>query len=696
MRTIAWKNTAGEKGELSLGADTEKDILLLDSTLSIGGELIDWDYGENIIPNIRRLSVKSGLDIVEYGLLRKYSPGPDCAVYRSTVFPPGFEREEGQHYAVLLDRDFWPELSDIPDRGDSTADIVRVLITEERRDEELAYCAALAQKGYQVAALIDEIGQYGEDELLALLREMDTVPLWACCLFDASGVLDGESLHTVFSLCDQTLPTQIRIGFHGCDNLQHLFELAKSLPQMKMERGLCVEVSAGGIGAGALHLPARIFAEWMNGAFHRRYDVSILEFQETYTKQYVESKQEPGARLLYHATAEHKCSYRYAEHYCELSIDPSDQLGFYEEIEREFAFRFNKSAANRALMRYRKKRLDLVVVIPTANRPVAVDLLLYHAVQDLLCFGVDIVIYDSSDDERTRAITTNFQMDGYDNVYYRRYTGEFDGLSIDRKVMTAYSEYLDRDYIWLCRDGLIPTISQFYNELIELAEKGTEFIAVDWSNRNNNRHCVKNYDNCVAFFLDNAGRINTLGCSIFKGSFMKQLLHDRPLDESTYGFWVPIAPFHQMAAQPVSSGLIISNVFTYNPGGSSSSYRVKGMLKTWGENWYRTVSGLPAIYDPAKPSVLKVHTSDFRPFTLKSMLTLRSLNGFNLSVYREYRNILSHISVNPPFKFYFAALIPKSLAKLILNMENYWTSHPNSLFSKLISKLYHIYARLGR
>lgn len=696
MQTIVWKNTAGEKGELSLGVDTEKDILLLDSTLSIGGKLIDWNYGESIIPIIRRLSVKSGLDIVEYGLLRGYSLGPDKSVYHSTILPPGFERKQGQHYAVLLDRDFWPKLSDIPNQSSDTTDIIRVLITKERRDAELAYCAGLVQKGYQVTALIDEIGQYEKDELSVLLREMNTVALWACCLFDTSGVLNEKSFHTIFSLCDKVLNSQVRIGFHGCDNLQCLFDLAKSLSQIKTERGLCVDVSAGGMGAGALHLPACIFAEWMNDIFHRRYDLPILAFQETYTKQYLESKKDSGAQLLYHSTAEHKCSYRYAEYYCELSIEPSDQLGVYAEIEREFAFCFNKSAANRALMRYRKKQLDLVVVIPTANRPVAVDLLLYHAARDLLCFGVDIVIYDSSYDEKTRAATMNYQIEGYDNVHYKRYTGEFDGLSIDQKVMTAYSEYLDRDYIWLCRDGLIPTISQFYNELIELAEKETEFIAVDWSNRNNGRQCIRTYDDCVEFFLENAGRMNTLGCSIFRGSFMKRLLRDRPLDESNYGFWVPIAPFHQMAAEPVSSGLIISNVFTYNPGGSSSSWWVKGMLKTWGENWYRTVSGLPAVYDPAKPSVLKVHTSDFRPFTLKSMLTLRSLNGFNLSIYREYRDILSHISVNPPSKFYFAALIPRNFAKLILKVESYWTSHPNSLFSKLISKLYDIYVRLGR
>lgn len=676
--------------------DSEKEILLLDSTLGLGGKLIDWKYGEAIIPSIRRLSIKSGLDIVEYGLLRSYPLGPDCAASCSTILPPGLEREQGQYYAMLMDRLYWPALSSLPAKSARTADIIRVLITAERRDAELAYCAALRQKGYQVITLLEEVGQYGMAELALLLREVNAVHPWACYLFDTSGVLTEEALLTTFSLCGKALDSDVRIGFHGCDNLQCLFELAKAFCCLETERGLCVDVSAGGMGDGARHLSARMFAAWMNSTFNRSYDLPVLTFQESYSKEHLESKQDPGEQLLYYESAKHKCSYRYAEYYAGLSVEPSDQLGIYEEIERESALQFDKSAANRALLRYRKKRLNLVVVIPTANRPIAVNMLLYQAVRDLLCYGVDIVIYDSSDDERTHAVTANFQIEGYDNVYYRRYTGELDGLSIDKKVICALQEHLDYDYIWLCGDGLIPTISKFYNDLISLTEREIELIAVDGSFRNYNRHCVKTYESCADFFVENTGRMNRLGGSIFKSSFMARLLKDQPLNESNYGFWIPMAGLRQMAKETVLTGQIISDVFEDNPDGAASSDWFKGLLKTWGENWYRAVSELPAVYDSEKPSVLKAHTPDFQPFALKSMLKLRALGGFNLSIYQKYRDILSHVSVNPPPKFYFAALVPKSFAKLLLRIEGYWTAHPSALFSKIINKLYRVYVRLGR
>lgn len=676
--------------------DAGKEILLLDSTLGIGGKLIGWDYGEAAIPNIRKLSAKSGLDIVEYGLLRSYPLGPDCAVSCSTILPPGFERERGQYYAMLLDRLYWPEISTLPEKSNRTADIIRVLITAERRDAELAYCAALRQKGYQIITLLEEAGQYGTDELSSLLQEVNAARPWACYLLDTSGVLTKKELLTMSSLCGKTLDSDVRIGFHGCDNLQCLFEMAKAFCGMEIKRGLCMDVSAGGIGVGPRHLSARMFAEWMNNTFDRKYNLPVLTFQETYSKAHMESKLDPVWPLLYYEAARNKCSYRYAEYYDELSVEPSDQLGIYEEIEHEFALQFDKGAANRALLRFKKKRLNLVIVIPTANRPTAINTLLYHAAQDLLSFGVDIVIYDSSNDERTHAAAMNFQIEGYSNVYYRRYTGEFDGISIDKKVMSALQEHLDYDYIWLCGDGLVPTISQFYYDLISLTERGMEFIAVDWSYRNDNRHCVKTYDNCVDFFVENTGRMNRLGGAIFKSSFMERLLKDQPLNESNYGFWIPMAGLHQMAKEPVLTGQIISNVFEYNPSGAASSYWFEGMLKNWGENWYRTVSGLPAVYDSGKPSVLKVHTPDFQPFALKSMLKLRSLGGFDLSIYHKYRDLLSHISMNPLSKFYFAALVPKSFAKFLIKVDGYWTAKPNTLFSRLISKLYRVYVRLGR
>lgn len=672
------------------------EVKLLDCTLGVGGELNQWRYGEDSIPKLQSLLCKSGVEMVEVGLLRSENRGPHYTIYDSVKLPPIFERRPGQIYGMLLSEN-QPDICTVPVHSERTVDVIRICVSSKQNLVDWEYYGHLKEKGYQVAVLISETAQYEKGELSALLNQVNTMMPCACYIYDGSGVLSKEELKETFVQYDEVLDSRIAIGFHGCSNLMPAIDLAKAFCGMETPRELWIDASVAGMGTGALHLDTGTAAKWMNTSRKKDYYLPVLDYLEEMISPYVTPKKSAGAKLLYYATAESRCSYRYAEYYSnDLTIDVSDQVEIFKEISKEDAFHFSKQAANRALMAYRKKKLNMVVVIPTANRPAAIDMLLYQAAQDLLRYGIDLVIYDSSKDEKTNAITVNFQIDGYNNVYYKRYTGEFDGLSIDKKVITALEEHLDYDYIWLCRDGLIPTISQFYSELMEFIENETEFIAVDWSNRNSNRHFVRNYDSCVDFFLENAGRMNTLGCSIFKSSFIKKVLQNYPLDESNYGFWIPIAPLHQMAAEPVQAGLIVSNVFMYNLCGSPSSYWVTKMLKAWGENWYRTIMGLPELYNPVKAIVLKVHTEDFHPFTLKSMLTLRSYNGFNLSVYRQYQFILSQISGNPTWKFYFAAVSPKCFAKLLVRIDQYWISHPTSKLSNLIGKIYSIYVRLER
>lgn len=676
-----------------MGADRTKEILLLDSTLGTGGKLIGWKYGEVVIPSIRRLSLKSGLDIVELGLLYPYPMGPDCTVYPSTLLPSGMERQPGQRYAMLLDREYRPKLSDIPERSDNTVDIIRVFITSEQKDEELSYCTALSQKGYQVMTLLDEVEQYTEQALSALLQEVDAAKPWACYLFDTSGLLCEEELIARISLCDGVLAPCVRLGFHGCDNLQCLLALAQAFCTAKTERDLCIDVSAGGMGAGALHLASAEFAQWMNESFRREYDLPVLTFQETYTKQYLESKRNPGTQLLYCTTAKHKCCYRYAEYYCELSIDISDQLGIYEEIEREFAFRFDKGAANRALLRYRKKRLNLVIVVPTANRWKTVDALLFVAAKELLCYGVDIVIYDSSDDERTHAVVKNFQIDGYDNVHYKRYFGDVKEFGLDEKVISAYQEHLSYDYIWVCRDGLIPTISKFYDELISDVYAGMEWIVIDGAFRNHNRYLSKQYDDCLKFFEDNSMRTTVLGTSIFKSSTIKRVVENWPVDERNIGWWLPIAPLWELSRGFFPVSLIIGDVFTDNL--AVSRFLGAGTLITWTENWFNAINRLPEVYGQGKTSALKVVMSDFHPFHLHSLLSLRAGGAFSIPQYKKHRERLSQMSDTPKWKFYLAAMIPRSLAKSVLRLNEYITAHPNFWISRIFGKLFSYYVRLG-
>lgn len=671
------------------------EVKLLDCTLGVGGELNQWRYGEASIPKLQSLLCKSGVEMVEVGLLRSENRGPHYTIYDSVKLPPIFERRPGQIYGMLLSEN-QPDICTVPVHSERTVDVIRICVSSKQNLVDWEYYGHLKEKGYQVVVLISETAQYEKGELSALLNQVNTMMPCACYIYDGSGVLSKEELKETFVQYDEVLDSRIAIGFHGCSNLMPAIDLAKAFCGMETPRELWIDASVAGMGTGALHLDTGTAAKWMNLSFGRDYALAVLSYLEELMIPYVEVKNSSRAKLLYYSAAVNKCSFQYVDYYSELNIEISDQIEIFAEISKVDTFQFSKSAANKALIAYHKKRLNMVIVVPTSNRAKSIDALLFSSVRDLLRYGIDIVIYDSSSDERTHAITTNFQLEGYENVYYKRYTGPYDGFSIDEKVISAYREHLDYDYIWTCRDGLIPTPSEFYNDLLSAIKDNVDYIVVDALFRNDNRYCYKKYINCLEFFTDNSVRTTVLGSIIFRSTTLKKILDRYPLNNSNYCFWTPIAPFHEMATRPFCAVLIVSNVFTYNPCGPAKSFWRSNVLKVWAECWYNDILDLPCVYQPAKSVALQIQMSDFHPFNLKSMLLLRASGGFNLAVYRKYQETLFKLSNTSAWKFYFAAIIPKTVARFAVSVSEYADLHPSQVFSRCVHKLYDIYVRLGR
>lgn len=641
-------------------SNTPSSVRLLDCTFGAGGELISWKFGKNSIHAMLPLLQKSNIDIIEYGMLCSYTMGPDCTVFDSTVLPACFAKQTGQMYSIILDKHTRPLLSVIPEKSENTADLVRVLITPEGADAQLEYCSALAEKGYAIAALIEETGQYSAQKLRTLLQRVDALQLWGCYIYDVSGVLDANRLKEVFSIYDRVLSAGIRIGFHGRDNKLCVMELAQMFAQFQTEHSLCVDVSSSGMGTGALHLASEPYSCWMNQTLGTEYDLQILACQAVQTKQYLESKMGVGAKLLYNAAALQNCSYRYAEFLGDMGIEPAVDLDILSEISREAAFRFEKAEAHNAIMRYRKNKLNLVIVVLTANHPYLVENLLHVAAIDLLKYGVDIVVYDDSTDERTYAVARNYQLDGYSHVHYKRYTG---GGTYNDKVICACSEHLSYDYIWLLRDDLVPTISAFYYDLLSFTESSMDFIVVDSSFRNQSRCHMKCYDNCLDLFTENSARLSIIGTNIISNSLMKRILDHQPSSCGEGDFWMPAALLREIAAGDARLGLIVSDVFNYNGESFAQSFLNEHILDTWAQDWYLTVMDLPEVYEDAKRSAVRIDMAEVQPFRMMSMLYLRASGCFSLSVYQRWKPRLSKVSNKAGWKFCFAALTPKFLAK---------------------------------
>lgn len=332
---------------------------------------------------------------------------------------------------------------------------------------------------------------------------------------------------------------------------------------------------------------------------------------------------------------------------------------------------FEPLKAYKYLSLYEKKRLGFVTIIPTCNRPEAIENILIIAAARYRRLCADIIIYDSSTSDDTQKVVERFYNNGFYNVKYKRYTGVFDGFSLDHKVMEAYRDFMNEyDYLWLCRDGLVPVIEEIIAKIRYYKEKEIGCIIVDTKSRNNWLEIEKKYlgrNDCGVFLKEQADRLQTLGMLILSGTYAKKLLEKVPLSEKTYSLWQMCAPFHDFLDNKNGVVFITRNVFEYNAKASVSHFwsKAEKHFEQWARRWCLVIDGMPEEYEETKNECRMVYTVDFHPFSSGKILKMRAEGGLSIGIINKYREYLRCVTKTPIWYFYLIALTPVFLAKII-------------------------------
>lgn len=332
-----------------------------------------------------------------------------------------------------------------------------------------------------------------------------------------------------------------------------------------------------------------------------------------------------------------------------------------------------------------KKKLSIIV--PTANRETAIDNWLRETANAAKVYDVDLIIYDSSSDDKTEVIVQKYKAES-NNVIYSRYGGLFDGFSLDHKLIAAYEEYAaDYEYIWIIRDGLIPCIDSFYGQLSIYMNKGYPCIIIDADFRNFYVNKEVYYNDvrmeCEKFLEEQAHRLQTLGMLIFSSEFAMDLIKEVPLDDKVYSLWQMAAPFHYGITKSFKAVFYVGRTFVGNRNGNKGHFWQSGekVFEQWGNRWCRVIDNLPGEYDKAKDKVIKLYTCDFHPFSPKIIAELRAYSSFNYKMLRKYEKSIKRVS-NTPIKFLKCiSLSPRWILKFILE-------HEESLFTVFFWSVY--------
>lgn len=319
----------------------------------------------------------------------------------------------------------------------------------------------------------------------------------------------------------------------------------------------------------------------------------------------------------------------------------------------------------------------LVIVVPTANRHCAIDYWLQESAPEAKELGVDLVVYDSSDDAYTKEVTEKYISNGYKNVIYHRYQGYFDGVSLDHKLISIYEDYASYyEYIWIIRDGLIPRISSFYNRLMKYISEKYQCIIVDALYRNGYVSKEVIYNSTKAEYKklleEQVFRMQTLGMLIFSSDFAINLINEVPVDEKVYSLWQMAAPLHYFANHDMKIVFCIEDAFTYNPNCFKGHFWQAGekLYQQWGVRWCKVIDSLPLDYQPVCEKVYKIYTCDFHPFKPTTVAELRVNGSLNFQMIKKYKTVLKKVTDTPIWFFYFASCTPKSMWKYILTKED--------------------------
>lgn len=672
-------------------------IKLCDCTLSVGGAVNEGYFARDAIKEYFSRIGDSHIDYYSAGVLDIIPCGLDVAIYDSmeSLRRRKFPGKNGQSVStvtvVIGPQQPYAESLE-PFQVGKTPEILRLVFQTQEVEQAVDYAAIGREKGYRIWLQPRCGASLSTSAWKPILQKAAALAPEAVFLDDGFGWLDcGEFLSAAHWL-DEALSPGIALGLCIGNGKSQAFETARALFAQPLNHEIILDGCIGGMGSGGGVLPTEWAMEQLTGDAGD-YQVDVL--LELYTRTIFPNHRIHtwGPSPLSLIAAQARIDFRYLDFFREkLPVPVEDLAQIVANLPADKRQEFSEKAAIHAAYVCERHKTSLAIVIPTCNQVAAIDYLLGTSLWQARRYGIDYIIYDSSDNDKTETLVRQYQLDGYKNVIYQRYTGEFDGFSLDHKIIAAYQQYLDQyEYLWLCQDGLIVNLLGCFEQIHKCMRNGNDIIIVDSSFRHNGKQGFTQYDDPCDFFADLAQRIVTLGMLILSSDLAKKLIDTYPIDETNYSLWQMAVPFHYASEHPVSVVCYLGDVFLYNPVGTTNSFWNKAgkAMEQWAYYWHKVIMAMPDCYDAAKSEVLKLNMFDFHPFSLQSLLRMRGNGGLNLALIRKYQQYFPDICNTPRWKFHLAALMPRSVARVLVDRGN-------SRAGRLLYRVYCAVFRVGK
>jgi 4-hydroxy 2-oxovalerate aldolase len=293
------------------------NIFVLDCTLRDGGYVNDWNFGKNEISAIKSGLENSGVDILELGFMRDEILDDNRTIFPSIEAANALlgEKQEGIIYSTMIEA-FNPfSLEKLSPWTKAGTNLIRICIWKRCMDEHMAYCKAVADKGYKITIQPSRVEQYNKNEFIDMLKRSNELHPYAVYVVDTWGTQSSTQICKYLELADTYLDEGIKVGYHGHNNKLQALCCAQAALNMNLTRDLCIDSSIMGMGRGAGNLNTEIIMDYLNENHNKHFDINqIIKLFNTCLKQTY--KKDPwGYSMYYYLSSTYGCNPNYATYF---------------------------------------------------------------------------------------------------------------------------------------------------------------------------------------------------------------------------------------------------------------------------------------------------------------------------------------------------------------------------------------------
>ena len=259
------------------------NIKLLDCTLReapIDGLM----WGDMSIRRIINGLEMANVDVIEVGFLKDdpYKLGSTSFHRVEDIEPYLAKKQTHTLYVSLVDFGRY-NLANLSQYDGKSIDAIRVCFKHHEIDLVLDYAQKIRDKGYQVAIQHVDTLDYTEDEMINFIGKVNKFKPYAYSVVDTFGAMYEDDMLELTRLADKYLDKDIRLGFHGHNNLMLADANAQRFVQeIGSHRNIIVDASLYGCGRGAGNVHTELISQYLARKHDANYDINeILDLIDT-------------------------------------------------------------------------------------------------------------------------------------------------------------------------------------------------------------------------------------------------------------------------------------------------------------------------------------------------------------------------------------------------------------------------------